>query len=153
MYAFENNLPAGRGFDSYWAALWWTLMIMTTMGSEFWHRTAEGRVLCVLLALHAFGVFGYVTAALAFFSSTAMRTIKKGAVSESDSNTWRGAIANCAALRYRIKLSSQSPDASRAGCGDDFDQSTRTHCRNSLHSPSRQMQGSAQNRYKSIIWR
>ena len=42
-------------------------MIMTTMGSEFWPQTAEGRVLCVLLALYAFGVFGYVTAALASF--------------------------------------------------------------------------------------
>lgn len=42
-------------------------MIMTTMGSEFWPKTAEGRVLCVLLALYAFGVFGYVTAALASF--------------------------------------------------------------------------------------
>ena len=67
MYAFENNAPGGRGFGSYGAALWWTLMIMTTMGSEFWPRTVEGRVLCVLMALYAFGVFGYVTAALASF--------------------------------------------------------------------------------------
>ena len=42
-------------------------MIMTTMGSQYWSQTAEGRVLCVFLALYAFGVFGYVTAALATF--------------------------------------------------------------------------------------
>jgi voltage-gated potassium channel len=42
-------------------------MIMTTMGSEYWPRTAEGRVLCVILALYSFGVFGYVTATLASF--------------------------------------------------------------------------------------
>ena len=42
-------------------------MILTTMGSDFWPLTAEGRVLCVILALYAFGVFGYVTAALATF--------------------------------------------------------------------------------------
>ena len=65
MYAFENNNP--RGLHSYGAALWWTTMIMTTMGSEYWPRTAEGRVLCVLLALYAFTVFGYVTAALATY--------------------------------------------------------------------------------------
>lgn len=67
MYALEHDAPDARGFDSYGAALWWTLMIMTTMGSEFWPKTAEGRVLCVLMALYAFGVFGYVTAALASF--------------------------------------------------------------------------------------
>ncbi len=42
-------------------------MIMTTMGSQYWPQTIEGRVLCVFLALYAFGVFGYVTAALATF--------------------------------------------------------------------------------------
>jgi len=67
MYAFENNLPGGGGLNSFGAALWWTAMLMTTMGSEYWPKTPEGRVLCLLLALYAFGVFGYVTAALASF--------------------------------------------------------------------------------------
>lgn len=67
MYAFESDLPGGRGLSSYGAALWWTAMIMTTMGSEYWPQTAEGRVLCFLLALYSFGVFGYVTATLATF--------------------------------------------------------------------------------------
>jgi voltage-gated potassium channel len=66
MYAFENN-PAGQGLQDYGTALWWTIMIMTTMGSEYWPRTAEGRVLCVILALYSFAVFGYVTATLASF--------------------------------------------------------------------------------------
>ena len=35
--------------------------------SQYWPQTAEGRVLCVFLALYAFGVFGYVTATLATF--------------------------------------------------------------------------------------
>ena len=67
MYAFENQNPDGRGLNDYGAALWWTAMIMTTMGSEYWPQTAEGRVLCFLLSLYAFGVFGYVTATLATF--------------------------------------------------------------------------------------
>jgi voltage-gated potassium channel len=65
MYAFENEATGGP--KSYGEALWWTAMIMTTMGSHYWPQTAEGRVLCVFLALYAFGVFGYVTAAIATF--------------------------------------------------------------------------------------
>ncbi|RUR34817.1 ion transporter [Vreelandella andesensis] len=65
MYAFESDVSGG--IESYGEALWWTAMIMATMGSEYWPQTAEGRVLCVFLALYAFGVFGYVTAALATF--------------------------------------------------------------------------------------
>lgn len=65
MYAFEND---GAGaFRSYGEALWWTAMIMTTMGSAHWPETPEGRVLCVFLALYAFAVFGYVTATLATY--------------------------------------------------------------------------------------
>ena len=67
MYAFERELPDGRGFRDFTTALWWTAMVMTTMGSEYWPRTGEGRVLCLLLALYAFTVFGYVTASLASF--------------------------------------------------------------------------------------
>lgn len=65
MYAFENGAPGGP--DSYGESLWWTTMIMTTLGSQYWPQTVEGRVLCVILALYAFGIFGYVTAALATF--------------------------------------------------------------------------------------
>jgi voltage-gated potassium channel len=65
MYAFENGAPGG--LNSYGEALWWTAMIMTTMGSQYWPQTVEGRLLCFFLALYAFGVFGYVTAAFASF--------------------------------------------------------------------------------------
>jgi voltage-gated potassium channel len=65
IYTFEKEALGGP--DTYGEALWWTSMIMTTMGSQYWPLTAEGRVLCVFLALYAFGVFGYVTAALATF--------------------------------------------------------------------------------------
>ncbi len=67
MYAFENSLPSGAGLESYGAALWWTAMIMTSLGSEYWPQTPEGRTLCFLLAVYGFAVFGYVTATLATF--------------------------------------------------------------------------------------
>jgi voltage-gated potassium channel len=67
MYALEPHEANGRGFSSYADALWWTAMIMTTMGSAYWPRTAEGRILAVLISLAAIGVFGYLTATLASF--------------------------------------------------------------------------------------
>ncbi len=67
MYAFEQEAPDALGFDSYGTALWWTAMLMTTMGSDYFPQTPEGRILCFLLALYAFAVFGYVTATLATF--------------------------------------------------------------------------------------
>jgi voltage-gated potassium channel len=67
MYALENGVADPAGIHDFGSALWWTAMIMTTMGSAYWPETAEGRVLCILLALYAFAVFGYVTAMLATF--------------------------------------------------------------------------------------
>lgn len=67
MYTFEREMPSGEGLGSYGAALWWTAMLMTTLGSEYWPQSAEGRVLCFLLALYAFAIFGYVTATVATF--------------------------------------------------------------------------------------
>lgn len=67
MYAFERGVSPERGIDDYGSALWWTAMILATMGSEYWPRTPEGRLLCLLLAVYGFTVFGYVTAALASF--------------------------------------------------------------------------------------
>jgi voltage-gated potassium channel len=42
-------------------------MIMTTLGSSYWPQSAEGRLLCLRLAVYAFAVWGYVTAALATY--------------------------------------------------------------------------------------
>lgn len=66
MYAFERELPESA-LQDYGTALWWTAMVMTTMGSDYFPGTPEGRVLCFLLALYAFAVFGYVAATLATF--------------------------------------------------------------------------------------
>jgi voltage-gated potassium channel len=65
MYAFENENT--NGLKNYSEALWWTGMVLTTMGSQYWPQTFEGRVLCFFLALYAFAVFGYLTATLATF--------------------------------------------------------------------------------------
>ncbi|MBW4662561.1 MAG: potassium channel family protein [Drouetiella hepatica Uher 2000/2452] len=68
MYAFEHELSVGAaGIPDYGTALWWTAMVMTTVGSDYFPKTAEGRVLCFLLALYAVAICGYVTATLATF--------------------------------------------------------------------------------------
>lgn len=63
----DRALEPTLGLASYSEALWWTAMLMTTMGSEYWPQTPEGRILTLLISLYAFGVFGYITAMLASF--------------------------------------------------------------------------------------
>ncbi|MFN3402784.1 MAG: ion transporter [Cytophagaceae bacterium] len=65
MHAFERHV--NPGMETYVSSLWWTGMILTTMGSDFWPVTLEGRILCFLMAVYAFAVFGYVTASIASF--------------------------------------------------------------------------------------
>ena len=48
-------------------ALWLTGMLMSTIGSDYFPKTAEGRVLCFLLGLYAVAVCGYLTATLATY--------------------------------------------------------------------------------------
>jgi voltage-gated potassium channel len=67
IYTFERDAGNRAGFDSFGASLWWTAMLLTTMGSEYWPRTTEGRVICLLLSIYAFAVFGYLTATLASY--------------------------------------------------------------------------------------
>lgn len=64
MLVFEGSGPTSP-FSGYAEALWWTAMIITTLGSDFWPQTAEGRVLALLLSVYAVGVFGYLAASLA----------------------------------------------------------------------------------------
>lgn len=67
MLSFE---PAGEvpgGFTSYGHALWWTAMLVSSIGSDYWPVTIEGRVLTLLLSIYGLAVFGYITASFASF--------------------------------------------------------------------------------------
>jgi voltage-gated potassium channel len=110
MYAFESTTPDGRGLKDYGTALWWTAMLMTTMGSEYWPQTPEGRVLCLFLALYAFAVFGYVTATLATFFIGRDADNEEAEVAGAKSIT--ALHEEIAALRADIQaLSRQNPEA------------------------------------------
>jgi voltage-gated potassium channel len=64
---FGDVARTGGGLHSYSDAVWWTAMLMTTIGSQYWPVTMAGRALCFLLSMFSLGVFGYITAALASF--------------------------------------------------------------------------------------
>lgn len=65
---FIAEQPVNPGVDTFWSALWWAVMDMTTCGSSISEMTSTGRVLGVLLAaegLVLFPVFTvYITSAL-----------------------------------------------------------------------------------------
>lgn len=63
MYTLESD--TSPAFADYGSALWWTAMVLVTMGSDAWPKTAEGRLLCLALAVYGYSVFGYITAAVA----------------------------------------------------------------------------------------
>jgi voltage-gated potassium channel len=107
MLAFEPASEVEGGFVSYLDALWWTGMLLATMGSGFWPRSAEGRILCFLLALYGFAVFGYITASFAsFFVERDAASPEGGTVGTADMAALRSEIA---ALRAEI-ASEQRPN-------------------------------------------
>jgi voltage-gated potassium channel len=67
MLAFEPAQQVEGGFQTYADALWWTAMLISTMGSGYWPQTPEGRLLTLLLSVYGFAVFGYITASFASF--------------------------------------------------------------------------------------
>ena len=67
MLSFEPAEEVPGGFTSYFHALWWTAMLVTSIGSDFWPLTTEGRVLALLLSIYGLAVFGYITASFASF--------------------------------------------------------------------------------------
>jgi voltage-gated potassium channel len=89
------------GLQSYGEAVWWTTMLMTTLGSDYWPQTVAGRVLCGLLSLYAFAIFGYITATIAghFVGQETSAQVDKAAT-EAASGT--GASAELRALREEI---------------------------------------------------
>lgn len=101
--------PAARdGLRGYGEAVWWTAMIMTTMGSQYWPQTVEGRVLCFFLSLYAFAVFGYLTATIASFF-VAKESQATGATAEAAGASARAGriLDELAALRNEVAALAQ----------------------------------------------
>jgi voltage-gated potassium channel len=116
MLAFEPVSEIEGGFTSYPDALWWTGMLLTTMGSEFWPKSVEGRILCFLLALYGFAVFGYITASLAsFFVERNATSPQGGTVGAADVAALHGEISALRAeLAKRIMIPAAASVEDRA---------------------------------------
>ncbi|MBW3570400.1 MAG: potassium channel family protein [Gemmatimonadetes bacterium] len=100
MYALERE-AGGGSMDGYAEALWWTGMILTTLGSDYWPKTPEGRLLTLLLSVYAVSVFGYVAATLAsYFVERDAAEAKQGVAGQASVDELRGEIA---ALREELR--------------------------------------------------
>jgi voltage-gated potassium channel len=100
----------GGGLHNYGDALWWTAMLMTTIGSQYWPVTTIGRALCFVLSMFSLGVFGYITAALASFF------VDKDASSASERSPENSLIAlrdEVRALRFEVLAAHDSRKKSR----------------------------------------
>lgn len=93
-----------RGLGNYGEAVWWTAMVMTTMGSDYFPLTAEGRILGWLLAVYAFAIFGYITATIAsYFVGRDTAAQQAPAVVEPGENRDTGSLQReIAALREQM---------------------------------------------------
>lgn len=67
MLNFENARDVEGGFATYGHALWWTGMLVASIGTENWPVTTEGRLLAMLLAVYGLAMFGYIAATFASF--------------------------------------------------------------------------------------
>ena len=66
VYALERGVGHEQ-LQTYGGALWWTAMMITTMGTDYFPRTTEGRLMALMFAVYGFAVFGYITASIASF--------------------------------------------------------------------------------------
>ncbi len=67
MYGFERRISAPNGIHDYGTAIYWTLMMISTIGSDYWPQTPGGKILTVLLSFYAVAILGYIAASLATF--------------------------------------------------------------------------------------
>jgi voltage-gated potassium channel len=113
MLSFEPASEVRGGFASYGDALWWTAMLLTSIGSQFWPVTTEGRVLTVLLSFYGFATFGYITATFASFFVGRDAEEKTGPV--AGSAEVREVLRELRALKDELERSG----AARANVGSD----------------------------------
>jgi voltage-gated potassium channel len=113
MFTFEAGSTGGGAFKTYGDALFWTAMVMTTLGGAYSPVTPEGRLLAVGLAVYAVTVFGYLTATLASFF------IGQDAQATPDTKSLEALQAEVQALRGEIQALTRSSPAQQAPAHPD----------------------------------
>ena len=114
MLNFENASEVDGGFGNYWDALWWTGMLITSIGSEYWPQTTEGQVLTILLSFYGLAVLGYITATLAsYFVGRDAQTASGPLAGEAD---MRRLLNEMQALRAQVaRLTPQERESPARG--------------------------------------
>jgi voltage-gated potassium channel len=110
MLNFEPASEVQGGFRSYGDALWWTAMLLTSIGSQYWPVTTEGRILTVLLSLYGLATFGYITATFASYFVGRDAEKKDGPV--AGSNELQQLCREVCALRAELEQRLPGPGAS-----------------------------------------
>ncbi|MEP6490007.1 hypothetical protein NDI43_19275 [Microcoleus vaginatus GB2-A3] len=71
-------------------------MLMSTIASDYFPKTAQGQVLCFFLALCAIGVCGYLTAALTtFFVSQDAESDRAEIAATEQFKLWKQKLLHC----------------------------------------------------------
>ena len=64
VFFLERSIP-GANIRTFGGALWWSAGTITTVGTELYPVSAEGRVLAVVMMIFGVSVFGYIAGTLA----------------------------------------------------------------------------------------
>lgn len=112
MLNFENAREVDGGFTSYGDALWWTGMLVASIGSDTWPVTTEGRVLAMLLSIYGLAMFGYITATFASFFVG--RDAQDAAGPVAGSADVKQLLKEVQALRAQLAQPAHGPPASAA---------------------------------------
>ena len=107
MFSFEREAEVTGGFADFWDALWWTAMLLTTIGSAYWPVTTEGRLLALLLSAYSVAVLGYIAATFASFFIGRDAQSRSGPV--AGSNEVSRLAAEVRALREHLARNGHSP--------------------------------------------
>ena len=101
---FGSTVQQGGGLHNYGEAVWWTAMIMTTIGSQYWPVTPAGRIVAWFLAIYAMPIFGYITAIVAsYFVGGDVRAGQRQNQEGEAHDLWR-VESELAALRQQMAV-------------------------------------------------
>jgi voltage-gated potassium channel len=98
---FERGLSTY--FGSFWTALWWSAMMVTTMGSDYFPKSAEGRALAFFLAVYGFAIFGYVAATIASYIFSKVKKEESIGSVDQDIKELRSEIRELKAMIVQLK--------------------------------------------------
>lgn len=84
---FQREHPVNPDVQSYWTALWWAMMNMSTVGCDVNPMTVAGKVTAVILPVSGMVIFPLFTVYLTDYVS---RSLKKAKDTNSDNNGTAG---------------------------------------------------------------